>query len=276
MLIDDPQSWKACTGGLDLDGFRYTHIRAENIGEIRNRISWLASATCGKLTFSSQPWRQFAQVLRENGDDSAARKVLMAREAQYISHEQTQMRARYEAARTCDWQQGPAFLKQCLRADGLWLEYQVHRLWSCLKRLVIGYGYDPKRPLYCSVALIALGAMLAHLGWQAGVFAPASDQILTSPDWLTAMAADPVSPTQPWLSSASAQHYEAFSPFLFALDTYLPVMDLGQERSWAVTTVTTTGSIGRALWVVLQAAGWIVTSLGIAAVAGLVQKGRND
>lgn len=279
LLTDDAESWENCSGGFSLDGFRYAHIRGPDLGEITARINWLTKGTTGGGSFSSQPWRQFAHVLRENGDDSAARRVMMERERLYIAHERRRMWTRLCEDWTGKTGENRSLATACLgkcRAAWSLIPYRLHIIWSCLKRLVIGYGYDPKRPLYWSLALILVGSVLASLGWQQGAITPASDQILTSGDWLAAMALDPVSPTRHWLSSASAQHYEEFSPFLFALDTYLPVMDLGQEKAWAVTTVTTTGTIGRALWVGLQAAGWIVTSLGIAAVAGLVQKGRND
>ena len=279
VLEDDPDSWAACKKGLDLDGFRYNHIRGKTLGNVEARIAWLTAGTTGNGSFSSQPWRHFAHILRENGDDSAARKVMMERERLYIAHERHRMWARLCAEWRGERDVERSF-SQMLRAKGRTIcslfGYRLHIIWSCLKRLIIGYGYDPKRPLYWSLGFILIGWLLSVCGWQAGVFAPSSDQILTSDDWLAAMAIDATAPVRHWLSSPSAQHYEEFSPFLFALDTYLPVMDLGQEKAWAVTTVTTPGTIGRALWVGLQAAGWIVTSLGIAAVAGLVQKGRDD
>lgn len=278
-LTDDEAFWRGCSQGYVLDGLTYTHMPAECLEHIQPRMDWLTKGTTGGGSFSSQPWRQFAHVLRENGDDSAARRVMMERERLYIAHERRRMWTRLCEDWTGKTGENRSLANAVLgkfRAAWSLIPYRLHIIWSCLKRLVIGYGYDPKRPLYWSLALILVGSVLASLGWQQGVITPASDQILTSEDWLAAMALDPVSPTRHWLSSASAQHYEEFSPFLFALDTYLPVMDLGQEKAWAVTTVTTTGTIGRALWVGLQAAGWIVTSLGIAAVAGLVQKGRND
>lgn len=278
-LVDDSDSWGLCQDGIDLESFSYGNIPSDCMGDLQDRLNWLI-AGCSRRGFSPQPFTRLAAVLRDNGDDAAARLVLMHRERLYIAHEISRMRSRirmkWDGPKGSERRSWRRALGDRVSALGLMSSYAVHRIWSCLKRLVIGYGYDPKRPLYWSLALILVGSVLASLGWQQGVITPASDQILTSGDWLAAMALDPVSPTRHWISSASAQHYEEFSPFLFALDTYLPVMDLGQEKAWAVTTVTTPGTIGRALWVGLQAAGWIVTSLGIAAVAGLVQKGRND
>lgn len=279
VLLDDAESWTACGAGLDLDGFRYTSIPASHLGDLSDRIAWLEQGTTGDEAFCGQPWRHFATVLREGGDDAAARQVMFARERLYIRHERARMRGRIRA----HWsgkKGAKRSLGQGLRGKIAAISalpgYGIHGIWSLMKRLVIGYGYDPKRPLFWSVGLICLGWALAAFGWQLGVFTPLSPQILVSEDWLAAMQVNAAHPTAHWLTSDSAQHYESFSAFLFALDTYLPVMDLGQEKAWGLTTGTASGWWGRTFWVLLQAAGWVVTSLGIAGVAGLVQKGRND
>lgn len=279
VLVDDPESWAACGTGLELDGFRYDSIPGRSLGQLADRLAWLEQGTTAGGSFCSQPWQQFASLLRDGGDDAAARQVMMAREALYIRHERHRMRGRIAAlwrgTGSAKRKTGTALRDRAAAVMAL-PAYAIHGLWSAIKRVGIGYGYDPRRPLYWTVALVCLGWVLADYGWQQGVFTPAATQILVSDDWRTAMQVNAAHPTAEWLTTQSARHYEEFSPFLFALDTYLPVMDLGQEKAWGLTTGTPLGWWGRALWVALQAAGWIVTSLGIAAVAGLVQKGLSD
>ena len=61
---------------------------------------------------------------------------------------------------------------------------------------------------------------------------------------------------------------------IYALDLFLPITDLGQEKAWRVSTATPAGAILRGISFVYQIAGWVIVSLGIAAVTGFVQ--RND
>ncbi|HRK43733.1 MAG TPA: hypothetical protein PLH11_11895 [Gemmobacter sp.] len=72
----------------------------------------------------------------------------------------------------------------------------------------------------------------------------------------------------------ASQHYETFFAGIYALDLFLPIVDLGQESAWAVTTTTACGWVLRVGTLLYQIAGWIIVSLGIAAVTGFVQ--RND
>ncbi|MFC0279559.1 hypothetical protein ACFOHK_02530 [Falsigemmobacter intermedius] len=273
-LTDDEAFWSQCAQGYIIDGLSYPHMPSECLRSVQYRIDWLTRGSTSGGSFASQPWRQFAHVLRENADDSAAREILMAREKLYISHEQESIRQR-TLAEYCEAFRNANLvaLTKALFGTG---DYLLRWIWAFLKWSVIGFGYSPQRPFWISLVLVTLGTMLAGYGFEMGVFVPASDQILTSEDWLNAVAINPIAPTAVWSESPSALHYEEFSPFLFALDTYLPVMDLGQEKNWVVTTTTDEGDMGRHIWFAFQAAGWIVTSLGIAAVAGLVQKGRND
>jgi len=72
----------------------------------------------------------------------------------------------------------------------------------------------------------------------------------------------------------ASQHYETFFAGIYALDLFLPVVDLGQEKAWAVTTPVL---FGWGWWLrvasfLYQVAGWVIISLGLAAVTGFVQR----
>ena len=71
-------------------------------------------------------------------------------------------------------------------------------------------------------------------------------------------------------------HCETFFAAIYAVDVFLPIVDLGQESAWAATTTTNCGIALRIFTFANQVAGWVVTSLGIAAVTGFVQRGSPD
>jgi hypothetical protein len=74
-MADDKNSWPPI-GTLLLDGFVYARIGAGPRGA-KSRLEWLSRQGD---RFWPQPYQQLAKVLREAGDDSGARSVLVAME----------------------------------------------------------------------------------------------------------------------------------------------------------------------------------------------------
>ena len=118
--------------------------------------------------------------------------------------------------------------------------------------------------------------MVYFVAYKAGLMVPNSDVIMVSAEWLEAVQADRLAPTALWTGDAirASAHYETFFAGIYALDLFLPVVDLGQEKAWAVTTPVL---FGWGWWLrvasfLYQVAGWVVISLGLAAVTGFVQR----
>ena len=132
-LADDEQSWPK-KGNLLLDGFTYERI---GVGptSAEKRLEWIARQPDG---FTPQPYRQLAKVLREAGDDSGARKVLIAMEDARL-------------------QQGNLSFGQ------RWVR---RLLWA-----TVGYGYVPLRALWYIVFFVILGTLMFGWGNAAGVMA---------------------------------------------------------------------------------------------------------
>jgi hypothetical protein len=87
LLFDDQRSWPA-QGNLNLDGFVYTRLRGGPADAI-NRLRWLKlqqQRDTHATTFTPQPYEQLARILREVGDDSGAKSVLMAMENARFSY----------------------------------------------------------------------------------------------------------------------------------------------------------------------------------------------
>ncbi len=131
-MADDEQSWPK-KGNLLLDGFTYERI-GEGPTSAEKRLEWLARQPQDK--FRPQPYRQLAKVLREAGDDSGARKVLIAMENARLKH-------------------GNLSIGQ--------------RLKQWLLRLTVGYGYVPLRALWYIVFFVILGTFMFGWGSAAGV-----------------------------------------------------------------------------------------------------------
>jgi hypothetical protein len=74
-LIDDSESWPSANC-LELDGFTFEALSGEAPTNSRDRLIWLDLQP--KNRFHPQPYRQLAKVLREQGHDNEARKILIA------------------------------------------------------------------------------------------------------------------------------------------------------------------------------------------------------
>ena len=141
-------------------------------------------------------------------------------------------------------------------------------------RHLAGYGYAPERAIYWALGLIGGATLLYCLAWQAGVMVPNSDVILTSQDWTTAMGANWNAPSEAWGKLPPAIHYETFYSLPYAFETFVPLVDLGQESAWSASTVTSFGILVRWLTFALQIIGWIITALGAAAITGIIRRDR--
>jgi len=269
-LHDDRESWEG-VGTLILDGFHYDRI--DGSMSVAERIAWLGRAQEGLIkrqdtqvgpAFDPQPHVQLATVLRAQGDRTGAALVL-------VDREKRQRRAMWEWR----WKQNDS-PRGMLR----WAMALFGRAVDFLFRLLAGYGHRPARALGVSLVLVLLASGLAHFTYAAGQFAPNSDIVLTSADWLAAVAAheagDARMPVQIWQEmSATAQDYETFQPLLYGLDLFIPLDALGQEEAWRPSTER--GVLGKVAFYsrwFFQGAGWIITALAAAVLTGLV--GRRD
>lgn len=132
-LSDDSTSWPT-SNELQLHGFQYRRISAFSPRDAHERLTWLAHLK----SFTPQPYRHFASVLRDEGDDVGARQVLF-RMAVLRSEE------------TRSW---------FTRARNFLLQWTV------------GYGYYPRRALFWLLGLVALGTVLYWAGYNCGSMVP--------------------------------------------------------------------------------------------------------
>lgn len=126
--------------------------------------------------------------------------------------------------------------------------------------LTTGFGYYP----FIAVVWLAL-----LIGFDAGqVNAHRDDFVSTRAPAISA----PVSTSQESVTSSRCDsRYPCLAPVLYATDTVLPVISLGQQDAWRLDTSRT----GAPLQVILYATtglGWVLTTLLIGGVSGLLRR----
>jgi len=133
-FVDSNQT-RPTAGQLQVDGFTYTSIHENNKP---NEIDWLDRLKWLQLDHgkSPQPFRQLAKVLKEQGDDDGATRVLEAMDKKMI-------------------------------ADGS----GTGRIGGSLSA-TIGYGYEPLNSVGWLLALTALGAIIYRRSYLAGNITP--------------------------------------------------------------------------------------------------------
>jgi hypothetical protein len=238
-ILDDKACWPGA-GKLNLDGFVYEHITS-GLTDTKNRLAWLAR----QQPFTPQPYRQLAKVMRNAGVDRGALRVLFAME------------------------------------DRLWKEERT--LAAALFRwplsLVVGYGYFPLRALVGLVILVLLGWGVYAGAYAAGAMVPKDEKAYEL------FIAHGYSPG----------HYEPLSPLVYSLENSLPLVKLGQTDrwqpdptpSWRLPATQTPApdssqpskpsllSSPRFLYAFQRMQvllGWILATLFVAGVTGIVQK----
>jgi hypothetical protein len=272
-LVDDPESWER-VNDLSLIGLTYTHL--VNPGEISTRLEWLGKGDQINGEFSPQPYTQLAKVLREMGHDRDARQVLLAKEERLAQAEKQRSLDRIAALKAEHAK--PAFRDQSQQAQQngqvelakLQEEKFFTTLWSGTLRRLVGYGYKPRLIFYWTGGIILAMAVLSSLTYRLGGMVPNAPVVLLSDEWGRAVIE--FNPAEAWLATDAGQHYETFCALAYAADVFIPLVPLGQEVAWAPTTATRLGAV---LWVLnwlVKLAGWFITALGAAAIAGVIRR----
>jgi hypothetical protein len=133
-LDDDTESWPK-QGKLLLDGLVYEHISAGAPKDIGSRLDWLNR----QKFFAPQPYRQLSKVLRNEGHDARARRVLIEMEIRRRKMEDNTV---YE------------------------------RIRSWILGRTIKYGYAPELALAWLAGLILVGTILFWRGYSVGAVVP--------------------------------------------------------------------------------------------------------
>ncbi len=143
-LWDDAASWPAA-GNLDLTGFVYGNISG-GPADAESRLDWIHRQERSDWA-QPQPYRQLAQILRQNGAEEGATRVEVARE---------NAATEYGGMRLSD------------------------RIWRTALRVTIGYGYRPLRAVWWIIIFVTLGTALFGWGYRARLITPTEESAYES------------------------------------------------------------------------------------------------
>lgn len=241
-------------GNLRLDALVYDQLSLEDAprphmvkGGVRRdidaRIDWLRLQGD---QFHYQPYEQLAASLRKHGRDRDAKTVLIAK---------AEDRAKLTEM---------AFLERC---------------WHWFLGLMIGYGYRPWRALLISVVVVAMGSLTFWIGHKSGII---RETKLVE----YVVLGDPSSPGE----LRVRKDYPNFNPLVYSLDLFVPLVDLRQAAYWlpsarefgeAEKATASTGEkenvpssvkpLRLYMWLHILA-GWVLTSLLVVGLSGLVKR----
>ena len=261
-LVDSPGSWTSVKR-LRLSSFRYDRIESKM--DVQERLDWLTKHDASVRPFTPQPYVQLANVLRRQGMISAVNTVMIKRE---------------DLQRDAD-------MKQAVQGNEWWglfaLVMLLRPFLSLPFKWMFGYGHQPSRVLFWIAVILGITICCAQQIHIHGQLAPTSSVVLTSQDWLDSFPTEPLHPDSPlwrtqmdaWAQTTSGRDYTSFSAFLYALDLFIPLDALGQEKNWAPSAERGGwGDWGHRLRWLVQMAGWVITAIGAAVLTGLI--GRRD
>jgi hypothetical protein len=233
------------TGHLFLNGFTYSALgerfsedEKEDEGDMPDK-KWLGLQS--RERFSLQPYEQLAKVLRSNGDESAAKRVLIAKQNDLRLHGKLRWWA---------------------------------KCWNWLLYVTIGHGYEPHRALVGMLFFVLLGWGIFGWAYDRHLMSRTSD-IPGYKEW------DQGDPNRPKSEREAERDYPKFNRFVYSLDAFLPIVDLKEKSYWLPNAnKSTDGWSFRAgaavriyLWIHIMF-GWILTTLWVAGFSGLVRSGK--
>jgi hypothetical protein len=243
MLLNAKNSWPN-PGRLNVDGFVYEHIDSEASPNAEVQLQWLARQSADR--FVSQPYEQLATVFRNMGLERDARAVLIQKNREQARH----------------------------------LHWRPEWLWYGFFGKVIDYGYRPWRAFYISLVVIAIGWFAFRVGYDWKLMTPTgSEPYPTEKQGKTTAEKDQQRTISP--------DYPKFNAFVYSVETFVPLLKLGIGERWAPNAHSgpplNVGSLGYLgfprtggsllryyLWFHIVA-GWVLTTLWIGGLTGLVK-----
>jgi hypothetical protein len=184
--------------------------------------------------FHPQPYEQLARTLRNSGQEAYAKTVGIAKEKMRRKH------------------------------GGLSRKSQ---LWSRILYVTIGYGYKPHWALAWSAALVLSASIVFYFGHERDLMIPTSESVTSSAAYK--------------LFRQTPPHYISFSAPIYALDNFLPIVSLRQKENWQPNdhagcslpwAGVRCGWLLRLFVWIETLLGWMLTTLWVAGLTGLVRK----
>ena len=153
-------------------------------------------------------------------------------------------------------------------------------LWYGVFGKLIGYGYRPWNAFYMSLAVIGIGWLFFRLGFDSNLMTPTDDKANVA----ASNQAQQISKVR---TSKVIDTYPKFNAFVYSMETFVPLLKLGIGEHWTpnphqglqipvgwlglIGFPRTTGSLLRYyLWFHIII-GWVLTTLWVGGLTGLVK-----
>ena len=246
-LHDEKESWPG-KGELFLHGLVYNEIHDNAPRDTERRIDWLQrqyddKAEKNEKQFRPQPYEQLTAVLRKSGQDEDARKILIAKNKD---------RARLTELTT-------------------WSE----KLWYRVLGPRIGYGYRPLNALWGVLVFVVLGWFFFGIGYRGGLITPHSESAYVERSFKNFVLGT--------RSRELSDVHPKFNFLVYSVDTFVPLIDLHQSKYWLpnanlgaelfnIQGITLhTGGLLRLYLCIHIVMGWVLTTLLVVGLTGLVR-----
>lgn len=258
VLWDQKESWPK-KGNLYLHGLVYDNLDDNAPKDAESRIEWLRLN--GGKEFSPQPYEQLAEVLKKSGHEKEAKEVLIAK-----NEDRAELGAKL--SKTQWW-------------------------WYKFFGPMIGYGYKPfdvfwkgpfKEPFKQPIGISFIGSILSWmiLGSILFCWGYYGENRIMSPSKadVYAKSTEDVSET----NAVIHKEYPAFQFITYSIDAFVPVVDLHQSKYW-LPNANKGGMLYETKWFEIHSgglflfylwlhtiAGWVLSTLFVAGLTGLVRK----
>jgi hypothetical protein len=249
VLMDDPGDWppRFVISGFTYD--RFEHPRNGAVGPAWDhaaRCAWLAR----QVPYDAGPYEQAARVFRQHGYTSGARAILIAQRR----HARQAITGRWSIPR---------------------------RVLDSAYSLTVSYGYRPGRVLWLIALLLALvtGSFLVPTA-QAAMRATGPGGAL----YTTTGPIQPSGPPRPITRSPAVTpalphpadtcgdgQVRCFNPFLYAVDTVIPLVSLGQRSTWYPDAEAPDGTFMQWWLNTATVLGWVLSSIFVLSLASLAR-----
>ncbi|WP_250034913.1 hypothetical protein [Paractinoplanes maris] len=247
ILADEPDRWppRFVISGLTYDRFEHPAGTGGPIAwDRRKRLVWLSKQT----VYDAGPYEHLASVFRRHGYTADAEAILIAQ--------------RHAARRT-----------------GHARPHPVRRAVDAAYGWTVGYGFRPSRVLWLLLVLLAAVTVSLHLPGardtlravdeRGNVYAADGRLVTVTPDLPTPNLLAEESRDRPRRDACGEGQVRCFSPELYAIDTVVPLISLGQRATWYANAESPRGTLIDWWLNLATLIGWLLSTIFILSFARL-------
>ncbi|HEY8547009.1 MAG TPA: hypothetical protein VIL36_18245 [Acidimicrobiales bacterium] len=253
-LADDPTNWG---DALRITGFTYDRFAPQRDApagstgnwDVGDRVRWLA----GQEPLDPGPFEQAARVYRQHGRTVEAEEVLI--------HGLRLLRRRGAPA-------GGSARQRVLR--------DVRRARDWLFDRVVGYGYRTGRAFGLLAALVIVTAVILALpAADTAMRATGGDGVVYTPEGPlpASPAATPPTPAPASPDACGDGAVRCYEPLLLAIDTVVPIIDLGHRATWYPSRHDGAGWAYQIWLTVATILGWTISTVFALSFTRLARSG---